>query len=279
MLLQDLRQGRREFNGKSRAELSSPTEPCGAFCRNNTAKLTLEDVLPMWYLKRRQGLGLVTHVSWSGAGIEHRHQSPLKVGVKVVCGPCNNVWMSDIQREASKFLEKMIDGQPTILDSDGQRAVATWLMMTAFTWQFAVSGGKPIPEHFTRDFYTMSAPRKPPAGTTVWIGRYSGQSRMATYCCDVARTIQADGESVKRIDINRDPPPFGATICLENFVAQVAGFSIPQTQVRFALGDAAKFWHPIWPLSSGLVSWPPQESIDEPVLAMLERAFNPLEPK
>ena len=249
------------------------------FCRNNTAKLTLEDILPMWYLKRRQGLGLFTHVSWSGTGFAHRHESPLKVGVKTVCGPCNNGWMSGIQSEASKFLEKMIDGQPTTLNSDGQRAVAAWLMMTAITWQFAVPGDKPIPERFASDFYAMSAPYKPPAGTVVWIGRYSGQSRMATYCCDVAPTIQADRESVNRIDVNRDRPPFGATICLENLVAQVAGFSIPQTHVRFVLGDAMKFWHPIWPPSLGLVSWPPQDSIDEPVLEVLERAFSRPGPK
>ncbi len=249
------------------------------FCRNNTAKLTLEDVLPMWYLRRRRGLGLFTHVSWSGTGPEHRHESPLKVGVKIVCGACNNFWMSDIQREASRLLEKMIDGQPITLDSQDQRAVAAWLMMTAITWQFAVPGGKPIPEHFINDFYALSAPRKPSTGVAVWIGRYSGPSRMATYCCDIARTIRANPESAARIDTGRDAPPFGATICLESFVAQVAGFSLPQTRVRFVLRDAMKFWQPIWPPSPDPVSWPPQESIDEPVLQMLERAFNPSEPR
>jgi len=249
------------------------------FCRSNIAKLTLEDVLPMWYLRRRQGLGLFAHVSWSGTGPEHRHKSPLKVGVKIVCGACNNLWMSDIQRESSRFLEKMIDGQPITLDSEGQRAVAAWLMMTAITWQFAVPGGKPIPESFVNDFYAMPAPRKPSAGVAVWIGRYSGPSRMATYCCDIARTVQANPESAARIDTNRDAPPFGATICLENIVAQVAGFNISQTPVRFVLGNAMKFWQPIWPASPNLVSWPPQESIDEPVLQMLERAFNPPEPE
>ncbi len=112
-----------------------------------------------------------------------------------------------------------------------------------------------------------------------WDLHYSGPSRMTTYCCDIAQTIQADPELAARIDTSRDTPPFGATICLESFVAQIAGFSIPQTSVRFVLGDAMKFWQPIWPPSPDSVSWPPQESIDEPVLQMLERAFNPPESK
>lgn len=253
------------------------------FCCNNTAKLTLEDVLPTWYLRSRQGLGLFTHEVWSGTGPLQIRQIPLKIGVKCVCGKCNNGWMGDIQGEALKFMKTMIDGQPTELDLDGQRTVAAWVMMTALTWQFAlpsrpISGPGPIPERFIRDFYAMPAPRLPPAGAAVWIGRYLGQLQQATYYVDVVPTIQADDEVANHIDVSRDPLLFGITLCLENFVAQVVGNSIPGVNVTINISAPEKYWLPIWPPTPGSVLWPPQPSIDELTLAVLERAFNPARP-
>jgi len=254
------------------------------FCRNDTAKLTLEDVLPKWYLKHRQGFGLFTREMWAGTDPPQIRLVPLQIGVKRVCGKCNNGWMSDIQADAKTFLESMIlSGQPTDLDRDGQRAVAAWVMMTALTWQFAlpsrpISEPRPIPERFLRDFYAMSAPRQPPAGVAVWIGRYSGQPRLATYYCDVVPTIQADDEVANRIDVSRDRPPFGITICLENFVAQALGHTIPGANVTMNITAPETYWLPIWPPAPEWVSWPPQVSTDEPTLAALERAFNPARP-
>lgn len=252
-----------------------------AFCHTNRARLTVEDVLPRWYLRQRPGVGLHTHEVWDGNGPPQRRNIPLRIQVRCVCSECNNGWMSAIQADALPFLERMIAGQPTDLDRDGQRAVASWVVMTMLTWQFAlptrpVGHTRPIPERIYRDFYAMSALRQPLGNTAVWIGYYSDQPRLATYYADVIPEIQPDQEAFNRIDVHRDYPPFAATLCLEHFVAQMGGHILPgPTLMRFRLGEAAKFWLSIWPTTLGLVSWPPQQTIDEQTLGQLERAFNP----
>lgn len=46
---------------------------------------------------------------------------------KVLCGPCNNAWMTSYENVAGPLLARMIEGSETLRVNDGEaRAIATW---------------------------------------------------------------------------------------------------------------------------------------------------------
>jgi hypothetical protein len=60
---------------------------------------------------------------------------------KVVCRPCNNGWVSGVDRDAAVVLKPLIrGGREVVLDTDAQAAVAAWIYKTALVFDAADNG-------------------------------------------------------------------------------------------------------------------------------------------
>jgi hypothetical protein len=247
------------------------------FCLDAEARLTVEDVIPTWYLERRKGFAPTVHVVTRFGTTKGYQPRSLKVASKVLCKECNSVRLGQVQDRAAPYLRHMVDGEPTELDVPAQTAVAAWLSMTALTWQWAIGDVDKIPDRIRADFLAAPFPKRPPAGVAVWIGHRANEPGRSTlvnsYYLDTVRTLHLR-EGSAPLDPNRNPAPFGATICVEHFVGQVAGHSIPGGDIAFDLQAAGRFWETIWPPRRTVIRWPAHDPIDKPTLIALERAFN-----
>jgi len=60
---------------------------------------------------------------------------------KVICRPCNNEWISGIDKSAAEVLKPLIRGEREVfLDSAGQAAVAAWIYKSALIFDAADNG-------------------------------------------------------------------------------------------------------------------------------------------
>ena len=88
----------------------------------------------------------------------------------VVCAPCNNGWMSRLEKKTKKILLPMIDDEPRNLDRDDQRTIARWADKVVMVWETTAPDiAVTTPEDRLR--VTTKSPVRPARRTQVWIGR------------------------------------------------------------------------------------------------------------
>jgi len=64
--------------------------------------------------------------------VEHcRNTRPFTETARIVCRPCNNGWMAQLESLAKSILVPMLAGEPAVLDQERQRVLATWALKTA----------------------------------------------------------------------------------------------------------------------------------------------------
>lgn len=81
-----------------------------------------------------------------------RHDKRLKPGelytkkMKVVCGTCNNEWMSGIEEAARPLLVPIIKGEAITLDADQLKLVAQWATLKAIVCEHDNRGTEVTPQ-------------------------------------------------------------------------------------------------------------------------------------
>ena len=91
-------------------------------------------------------------------------------GLKVVCRPCNNGWMSRLQELARPYLEPRLQSRWAFVPVAGQRAIACWAAM--FSMVFEAS--QPETASFSqaqRTAFKISEGLEPPQDLLVWLAR------------------------------------------------------------------------------------------------------------
>lgn len=148
---------------------------CGA-----VGKLTNEHIWGDWtrnYVPRTQNkhefrsIVAKTPTSETAEPVRIRAGDPLNSQVKVVCKPCNNGWLSQIQEKAKPYLIPLVEGRGAFLGRQAQRQIATWATMATMTG-----------EYLSRDPQNISVPQserskfmqtsRPPRNWRIWIGKY-----------------------------------------------------------------------------------------------------------
>ena len=91
------------------------------------------------------------------------------IKLKVVCGPCNNGWMSKLDKAAKRVLIPLITGDAALLAESDQALVAAWIAMKIMVCEFEEPETVVTPqserEHVMR---TQSAP----ATWQIWIANH-----------------------------------------------------------------------------------------------------------
>jgi hypothetical protein len=105
------------------------------FCGTTTEKITKEHVFPDWIseLFGREPGGTAEMVESDGS-IQAFPAVPFQQQVRVVCKPCNEGWMADLESDVKGFLGPMLlERRKTTLAPSEQERLATWAVKTAMT--------------------------------------------------------------------------------------------------------------------------------------------------
>src|SRR4051794_2751172 len=97
--------------------------------------VTAEHVWPNWARRKLPQDVVAEHTviaeTPDGTTSDTFRQRVFEQRVKVVCGECNNGWMSRLEQTNKPFLESALDGRGRALHCDGQRSLAAWAYKTA----------------------------------------------------------------------------------------------------------------------------------------------------
>jgi hypothetical protein len=166
---------------------SSNLVPGGcAFCGALT-KLTGEHIFADWLapylpegfsghttsltIRAIQGANIVDRLSWR-PGKLHGPRQTKKQTLKIVCEPCNTVWMSRLQDQVKPLLLPMLEGRWPELNSPWDRRIlAAWATMFTMVIEFADDGTQAT-SFAEREYLRLAL--EPPKGWYVWIGLHEG---------------------------------------------------------------------------------------------------------
>lgn len=144
-----------------------------AFCHRE-AKMSGEHIWSEWIGKVLGGSRRYAfrRVDPNGRTLNTWNSDELDLTAKVVCEPCNNGWMSDIERDHAKpTFAPIIDGEPFCLLPLGIKSAAIWAFKITVIADHIQSNRLPF---FTEIERTIFKERLDiPAGVQMWLAAYS----------------------------------------------------------------------------------------------------------
>ncbi|MCX4745195.1 hypothetical protein OG455_06615 [Kitasatospora sp. NBC_01287] len=234
------------------------------FCSSNAD--SAEHIFADW-LHRAYGGGEGVR-TWTVDGTPVTEKGgPFSKKLKIVCRPCNNVWMSSMEEKAKPALVKMFDwdGKATLqLDSDEQIALARWGFKTAVVAAH-VSGRPVFPLQQCQDF--RASDTLPQCWIRIGLGDsppprdYFGDNIRYDLVgeCDFLpanATMLVDG-------VKTTFPFYRAAFRLFNVVCDVMGYHLPGAEITATPPpDHQDALTQIWPNPASLVTWPPKRTVD-----------------
>ncbi|MCW3040019.1 MAG: hypothetical protein JWM31_1924 [Solirubrobacterales bacterium] len=251
-----------------------PSKSC-YFC-GRTGNITEEHAWPRWLGRgadveptqttRTLGFSRVSLEAYSEAPTREvtKQGSVLTTRLRQVCRNCNGGWMSQLEEAVRPVFERMWEPEYplgfTALSPREIGVLAAWAVKTAWVREQVGSGSStPTPEMRR----TFTADRVPPAFTSVWAARHTGQSNFGVYVLQVEARHQdrpLDGRESRNV-----------LVCSLTFrgisllVRTDDGWGVPRMTPP---GDR---WAQVWP-STGGVAWPPPQSAsDDDLLEVVGR--------
>jgi hypothetical protein len=179
----------------------------------------------------------------------HKHFKP-----GVVCEPCNNTWMSELEVATEPILRPLMLGEQTQLDRRSQTILATWACLKNMVAEFSHPASRATDETDLRRMYVSQLP---PERATVWVGEHEGDLWTTRYIHRGMRIAHGP------IRPNEDPPCNGqaTTFAVGRIVLHILtlphGFShnsaIPQGRIASRIRQIHPSTKPFaWPLGKTL---------------------------
>lgn len=241
------------------------------FCGKMVRRLSKEHIWSDW-MQHYLPAGIPGQSErWSTAAGRERWEQPfLEAQVRAPCRPCNQGWMSDIEKAAKPLVGPMIRGTRMLLDASAQQKVATWAVLKAMVVTRTSPKQESVPvEHFREFFRTKTIS---PDTTRVGLG----------YRADLTdpnhpdRTRICDSHFMPLHKVNRGfPAPsielndyladggvlYATSIQVGRFYAVALHHDWPGVLARPIPGVPAQCFTPVWPTSL-IVQWPPPRAVD-----------------
>ena len=252
--------------------MSVPETKRCIFCGGSPT--TVEDVFPLWLnnkLPRRNTR--VTAVRAAGApglGPATTFKSiAYRAKAKVVCGPCNNVWMSGIENRASTCLKSMLFSSLAVsLDNQSQLRLATWAMLKGLLVPYLEDDGAP-PRGRAPRFRPTADPRiVPSAHYDEFEKKREPWKKQVIYLAQHDGTLPSGAHTFNFMLTTRDSLPFtppaeayGVTFHIDKLVVQVFGHSAPAGFEAQFPQEFGPYVVRVWPVGQSIV-WPPPHTMD-----------------
>lgn len=116
-----------------------------SFCDQKNTPTSDEHIIPKWMAL------LYPDITWA---IENRLTKYVRKSTKFVhitvplCQPCNNGWMSDLEKVAAPILTPLIEGVRTILSPRDQIVLQAWFCLRAMVYDLHAEINAPRPRYF-----------------------------------------------------------------------------------------------------------------------------------
>ncbi|MGW2989347.1 hypothetical protein [Streptomyces goshikiensis] len=226
-----------------------------------------EHVFPNWLNKLGLGGEGVRQFGNEVGQIRYEQGGPFSKKIKVVCRPCNNVWMSGMEAEARPALTRMLawDGRnPLQFDAAAQRALARWAFKTAAVAAHLESQQTfPLPhcrafrqsDQLPRCEVRIGFAKAPPTQQHPYDSRTYDEVGESQFQPATA-TAWVDGKPTTF-------PFYRATFRLFNIVFDVMGYvsnDIHLTVIPPQIHQEALTQ--VWPTTVTSVTWPPAKTVD-----------------
>lgn len=247
---------------KDSPQVAAKAKTC-FFC-GREGPLTREHVLPDW----------LRSIGFKGTGVRELIQDsdmpiimqggPFTKTLKIVCGDCNNVWMSAIEDAAKPVLlagfKASVTGEQVRLDKGAQLTLARWAFKTAAVMtRLSAPSARTFPMTHARSFH---ANNRIPDNIQIWLGAAAVTPTMqgdqvAQFRYNPTRT------DVKAGDSTSTGRGYQVFIRLFNVVFYILGFD-SMWQLTGELSENLKSGLlAIWPPVHPKLWWPPAASLDD----------------
>jgi hypothetical protein len=252
------------------SSLRIPSVPACIFCGSGPTEV--EDVIPKWMQAKLprglpKGQGVMTIAGDEKVPLTTHKSMPYNQRAKVVCRPCNNHWMSDIEDRASGHLKPMMfqDGD-IVLDRAAQQKVATWgVLKTMLVPYLAPKPDRIVPDHYA-EFRRIKEPLK--IGQVVFLARHDG-SQWPGF--EAWSFVIEDKESS---DALPEMKAYGVTFHVDNLVVQLIGFAFKTWIPRLHIPNMfLPYIKQVWPIQEDSIVWPPSVTMDSTTLLRFRSWF------
>lgn len=153
------------------------------------ARLTKEHVFPKWLHRvlPRPSASTVHETTWGfpALGEARRYKGrlnqtgdPLSKRLKIVCGECNNGWMSGLQERAHQLVTMLVQDRCEYFGDGDQESLAAWICMTSMVIEFADLATVAVPATARVAFANT---RRPPPNWLIFVGRYEGVRESSSF--------------------------------------------------------------------------------------------------
>lgn len=235
------------------------------FCRREGQALTREHVYPNWlsglFNKELKGTNEVSgdnvNRMWQERMFQHK--------VKLVCGECNNGWMSTLESEVKSILTSLAfthDGHT--LSQEQQRKLAFWVQKTVLVDNKAIGGGFDIPASFYEQLYTAQQPVGNIMVSMGWrmLANGTKDQPIASFEIKQVGSVQAEKSSADalRSQMGEGALIWTAILALGNVVFHVVGTNInghlevgssdPRMFAQINPYEEALAWPLEWPIEA-----------------------------
>jgi hypothetical protein len=180
---------------------------------------------------------------------------PLGANLHLVCGKCNNEWMSRIQDDAKPYLTPLFSGSQWAIGASAQQKISTWAAMVTMTSEYLSrdSSTRAIPQS-DRDY--LRSHNRPPPNWRIWIGTYDRSKWVGQWVRTSAPILDIANPTDR---IEAQPNTQTTTFIIGKLYVYVMSSHFPE---HTALWD----WRPtprakallveIYPVKQMIVAWP-----------------------
>lgn len=187
--------------------------------------------------------------------------------LKIVCGSCNNGWMSLLEDAAKPLLTQMFNlpylpyQQPQIvLNTTDQLALARWAFKTVVVARY-VDRNSTFPAAHREEFCTTN---DPPQHVQIWIGAASvpdtpihGEHLAETRFQPIELGVHRQGgSSVVRTAYQSELRLFNVVFVVMGYIADTDIARIDPSD------DLSRMLTPLWPPNQEDIAWPPSKNLD-----------------
>jgi hypothetical protein len=238
---------------------AAPVKTC-LFCET-AGPLTGEHIFGDWLHKLGfNGEGVREISAGDGTAPIIQKGGPFTKKLPIVCGTCNNGWMSLLEEAAKPLLVSLFNaaGTSIALDAEAQLILARWAFKTAAVAAQVTRRGL-FPQAHRREFY---ADDRPPRRAYVRIGVASIPTRkhglqLAEYRFEPTVATATVGRNTLSF------PFYRATFRLLTVVFDVFGYVTDDVELEIEPSDdLARTLLPLWPAREPTIWWPPTVSVD-----------------